>query len=130
MNAAAVRFKKPAAGFPARALKSRDDEDMPVICPTCQIHLGAGRLNERAVYFVCRSFVHLEWTSRRIRWQIQAVGQTKRPTCRNCGTNLILAPAPDAKGRRSFSCERCEPADPLKSATACGWIMSELRPPT
>jgi hypothetical protein len=57
MNAAAVRFKKPAAGFPARALKSRDDEDMPVICPTCQIHLGAGRLNERAVNFVGRSFV-------------------------------------------------------------------------
>jgi hypothetical protein len=42
-NAAAVRyeifrFKKPAAGFPARAPKKYcDDEDMPVICPTCQI---------------------------------------------------------------------------------------------
>jgi hypothetical protein len=44
-NAAAVRyeifrFKKPAASFPARApKKSCDDEDMPVICPTCQIFL-------------------------------------------------------------------------------------------
>jgi hypothetical protein len=36
---------------------SCDDEDMPVICPTCQIHLGAGRLNGRAVNFVDRSFV-------------------------------------------------------------------------
>jgi hypothetical protein len=73
---------------------------------------------------------HLEWTSFRIRWQIHAVGQTERPTCRKCGTHLILAPAPDAKGLRSLSCEKCEPGDPLKSATACGWIMSELRPPT
>jgi hypothetical protein len=43
--AAAVRFrkvliqiiqKKPAAGFPARARYSCDDESMPVICPTWQ----------------------------------------------------------------------------------------------
>jgi hypothetical protein len=35
----AARTKKPATGFPARALflNSCDDEDMPVICPTCQI---------------------------------------------------------------------------------------------
>jgi hypothetical protein len=30
-------LKKPATNFPARALNSCDDEDMPVICPTCQI---------------------------------------------------------------------------------------------
>jgi hypothetical protein len=34
------RTKKPAAGFPWRGLwNSCDDEDMPVICPTCQIPL-------------------------------------------------------------------------------------------
>ena len=35
----AVRFKKPAASSPARALKFFDAAIMPVICPTCQIFL-------------------------------------------------------------------------------------------
>jgi hypothetical protein len=38
---AAVRLKKPAAGFPARALDENcDDELMPVICPTAQEKKG------------------------------------------------------------------------------------------
>jgi hypothetical protein len=28
-----------------------------------------------------------------------------------------------------FRCEKCEPADPLKSDRTSGWIRSELRPP-
>jgi len=40
-----VRLKKPAAGFPARAQICCDDDDMPVICPTCQI--SAGRCRRR-----------------------------------------------------------------------------------
>ena len=33
--------KKPAADFSARALHDfRDDDDVPVICPTCQILFG------------------------------------------------------------------------------------------
>jgi hypothetical protein len=32
----AVRLKKPATGFPARAFNSCDDVNLPVICPTAQ----------------------------------------------------------------------------------------------
>jgi hypothetical protein len=42
--------KKPAADFSARALHDfRDDDDLPVICPTCQILCRAdGVLNLRS----------------------------------------------------------------------------------
>jgi hypothetical protein len=42
-------LKKPAAGFPARAVdaNSCDDEDMPVICPTCQIFFLAADLRRQ-----------------------------------------------------------------------------------
>ena len=43
--AAAARFKKPAAGS-RRGLNGCDAEDVPVICPTCQMPLRANSLAE------------------------------------------------------------------------------------
>jgi hypothetical protein len=46
-----TELKKPAAGVPARAFEFlRDDEDMPVICPTCQMSCCGCRFTRRRFY--------------------------------------------------------------------------------
>jgi hypothetical protein len=57
------------------------------------------------------------------------MGQSKRPTCPDCGATLILAPPPGGQGPRTFQCLDCDRPDPLKSETVTGWLNSELQPP-
>jgi hypothetical protein len=57
------------------------------------------------------------------------MGQAERATCPKCGAILKLALPSGGERRRAFRCEKCDPADPLKSDKASGWIRSELRPP-
>ncbi len=57
------------------------------------------------------------------------MGQAERPTCPNCGANLILALPPGGKGPRTFQCFECDGPDPLKNEKVTGWLKSELRPP-
>ncbi len=51
--AATARFKKPAAGS-RRGLKGCDAEDVPVICPTCQMPFQANSLAETRASRPCR----------------------------------------------------------------------------
>ena len=61
--------------------------------------------------------------------KILAMGQAKRPTCPNCGADLILALPPGGKGQRAFQCFDCDRPDPLKTESVLGWVKSELQPP-
>jgi len=59
------------------------------------------------------------------------MGQSKRPTCPECGAFLTLALPPGGKGQRTFQCLDCDHdrPDPLKTDEAIGWLNGELRPP-
>ena len=54
------------------------------------------------------------------------MGQSKRPTCPECGAFLTLALPPGGEGRRTFQCLDCEGSDPMKSPLALGWLAGEL----
>jgi len=57
------------------------------------------------------------------------MGQAQRPTCPDCGANLILAAPPGGKGPRTLQCLDCDQPDPLKTGKVIGWLKSELQPP-
>jgi predicted RNA-binding Zn-ribbon protein involved in translation (DUF1610 family) len=57
------------------------------------------------------------------------MGQAKRPTCPDCGADLILALPPGGDGQRTFQCFECGRPDPLRTEKVIGWIKGELRPP-
>jgi len=57
--------------------------------------------------------------------KILAMGQAK-PTCPNCGADLILALPPGGKGRRALQCFDCDRPDPMKTERARGWLSGEL----
>jgi predicted RNA-binding Zn-ribbon protein involved in translation (DUF1610 family) len=69
--------------------------------------------------------------------QITAI---ERPGCPNCGQHRMLlsklASGPSRFGARTFECQKCGHVsttavsdDPMTSEV-CGWLASELRPPT
>ena len=64
-----------------------------------------------------------------VRGQNCAMGQARRPTCPNCGVELILALPPGGKGQRAFQCFDYDGPDPLKTEQDAGWLKSELQPP-
>jgi hypothetical protein len=54
------------------------------------------------------------------------MGQAKRPTCPNCGADLILALPPDGEGQRTFQCFDCDRPDPMNTDKVTGWLSGEL----
>jgi hypothetical protein len=60
------------------------------------------------------------------------MGQSKRPTCPECGAFLTLALPPGGKGQRTFQCLDCnhDRPDPITTDDMIGWLNGELRPPT
>jgi len=58
-----------------------------------------------------------------------SMGQSKRPTCPECGGYLTLAPPPDGKGPRTLQCLECDRPDPIKTEKIIGWLNGELKPP-
>ena len=61
------------------------------------------------------------------RSKIYIMGQTKRPTCSNCGAYLVLASV--GNGKPTAKCFACDGPDPLKTDKTIGWLKGELRPP-
>ena len=57
------------------------------------------------------------------------MGQAKRPTCPDCGADMILALPVGGKGPRTFQCLDCDQPDPLTTERTIGWLKSELQPP-
>ena len=93
-------MKKPAAGFPARALNSCDDETMPVICPTCQ------NVSE-AAFLVSNPMLATP------AWQMRQTTADMAPTGRT-NPRLMKSPTPP-DGRLSKSPQPVFPARALNS---------------
>jgi hypothetical protein len=57
------------------------------------------------------------------------MGQTKRPTCPDCGADLILVLPRGGDSPGTFQCFACGRPDPLRTEKVIGWTKGELRPP-